>query len=86
MCIRDRVNASVGSAGGSSEFLNRFSNETDKQGKSSTSLKNSNDVALQNKDSVSSNFVAPPASKTLILEMWIRDRSGISGVGIVFIL
>ncbi|PWM67939.1 MAG: hypothetical protein DBX61_04655 [Clostridiales bacterium] len=62
-----KVNASVGSAGGSSEFLNRFSNETDKQGKSSTSLKNSNDVALQNKDSVSSNFVAPPASNTLIL-------------------
>ena len=62
-----KVNASVGSAGGSSEFLNRFSNETDKQGESSTSLKNSNDVALQNKDSVSSNFVAPPASNTLIL-------------------
>lgn len=61
-----KVNASVGSAGGSSEFLNRFSNETDKQGKSSTSLKNSNDVALQNKDSVSSNFVAPPASNNLI--------------------
>ena len=62
-----KVNASVGSAGGSSEFLNRFSNEMDKQGESSTSLKNSNDVALQNKDSVSSNFVAPPASNTLIL-------------------
>lgn len=62
-----KVNASVGSAGGSSELLNRFSNETDKQGESSTSLKNSNDVALQNKDSVSSNFVAPPASNTLIL-------------------
>ena len=61
-----KVNASVGSAGGSSEFLNRFSNETDKQGESSTSLKNSNDVALQNKDSVSSNFVAPPASNNLI--------------------
>lgn len=62
-----KVNASVGSAGGSSEFLNRFSNETDKQGESSTSLKNSNDVALQNKDSESTDFVAPPASNTLIL-------------------
>ena len=61
-----KVNASVGSAGGSSEFLNRFSNETDKQGESSTSLKNSNDVALQNKDSESTDFVAPPASNNLI--------------------
>ena len=61
-----KVNASVGSAGGSSEFLNRFSNETDKQGESSTSLKNSNDVALQNKDSESTDFVVPPASNNLI--------------------
>ena len=62
-----KVNASVGSAETNDKVLHYFSSESEIQKNSYTSSNNSNDVALQNKDSESTDFVAPPASNTLIL-------------------
>lgn len=61
-----KVNASVGSAETNDKVLHYFSSESEIQKNSYTSSNNSNDVALQNKDSVSTDFVAPPASNNLI--------------------
>ena len=61
-----KVNASVGSAETNDKVLHYFSSESEIQKNSYTSSNNSNDVALQNKDSESTDFVAPPASNNLI--------------------
>ena len=61
-----KVNASVGSAETNDKVLHFFSSESEIQKNSYTSSNYSNDVALQNKDSESTDFVAPPASNNLI--------------------
>lgn len=61
-----KVNASVGSAETNDKVLHYFSSESEIQKNSYTSSNNSNDDALQNKDSESTDFVAPPASNNLI--------------------